>query len=127
MTLEELETHFNQLTEITDQVALITSVYDSDVLGDALTDMENFVKDVMSWNMEEMDAQIKKAYLSHLSFHREIVAEIIAETRQSLKEGQTHVQDRRPYLKRLVHYHKNFIKWFAQEEKKAYSKVAHSD
>ncbi len=107
----EIDTHFNQLTDITDQVALVNSSYDSD-LEESFDRMEKFIKDAMGWDLQELTPRALKTYLSHMSFHREIVAEIISEARRQLMEG------RRGYLKRLVSYHKEFMAWFARVEKK---------
>ncbi len=111
MTLQELETHFNKLTEITDRVALMNSVYDSD-LESAFSAMEAFIEDAIRWDLSTLDSDVLRAYLSYMSFHREIVADIVSEARRLLMEN------RRQYLKRLVNYHKNFINWFGKAEKK---------
>lgn len=111
LTIEELDTTFNELSDITDCVALINSPYDSD-LESAFEAMEGFMRKAMSWNLDEAGEELLRVYLSHMSFHREIVAEIIAEARNLLME------DRRTYLKRLVNYHKGFVSWFSRIEKR---------
>ncbi|MBI3394431.1 MAG: hypothetical protein HY042_01210 [Spirochaetia bacterium] len=110
MELKELETRFEKLREITDRVALMNTVYDSDITS-AFDGMEGFMAEAMTWDLHSFGADARRAYLSHMSFHREIVADTIAEARRLL------LPERREYLKRLVSYHKNFIKWFGKLER----------
>lgn len=100
-----MDRKFAELSDITDRVARINSPYESD-LGSAFTDMENFIEDAISWNIPYSDRDMFTAYKSHMSFHREVVSEIIREARELLMD------DRRHFLKRLVSYHKEFSKWF---------------
>ena len=111
-SLEDIESYFNQLSEITDRIAMINSDYQTD-LESALSDLENFFhnnKEVLV-HMEEMEEDFVKSILSHMSFHREIIADIISEARQLL------IEERREYLRRLVAYHKTFVKSFSLMEK----------
>ena len=110
-TLQEVEVRFDTLSDITDRVALVNSVYDSK-LEEAFQEMEDFVEDAQGWDLSIMDDDALRFYLSHMSFHREIVAEIINEARQVL------LDDRRPYVKRLVNYHREFSRWLSGIEKK---------
>jgi len=110
-SLEEVESRFDRLSDITDQVALVNSVYESD-LDQAFDEMEGFISDAQTWDVEGMDEDARKFYISHMSFHREIVAEIIAEARQVL------LDERREYVKRLKSYHRDFSRWLAGLEKK---------
>ncbi len=111
MTLQEVETRFDVLSDVTDRVALVNSVYESD-LEDAFSEMETFIADAQTWDLEAMEEAARKFYLSHMSFHREIVAEIIAEARQVL------IDERRAAVKRLVNYHREFSRWLNSLEKK---------
>jgi hypothetical protein len=111
MTLQEVESRFDALSDITDQVALVNSVYESD-LDQAFHEMESFIGGARTWDLDNMEEAARKFYLSHMSFHREIVAEIIAEARQVL------LDDRRAYVKRLVNYHRDFSRWLNGIEKK---------
>ena len=104
LNLSTVETRFDRLSAITDRVALINSVYDSDLNG-AFDEMESFIGDARTWDPAEMDEDARRFYLSHMSFHREIVAEIISEARRVL------LDDRRPFVKRLVNYHRESSKW----------------
>ncbi|MCB1307551.1 MAG: hypothetical protein KDK30_05195 [Leptospiraceae bacterium] len=108
---EDVELKFNILSDITDQVALVNSVYESDI-DHAIDQMTGFVQDAMGWDLDVMTEEARQFYLSHMSFHREIVAEIIAEARQLLMD------DRREQVKRLVNYHKDFSRWLNGIEKK---------
>ena len=110
MTQQLIDQRFDDLSNITDQVAHMNSHYDTD-LDLAFAEMEGFIADSMTWNLEEMTSELRLSYMSHMSFHREIVAEIIREARDLLLE------DRRHYLKRLVAYHRHFSSWFGQVEK----------
>lgn len=109
--VETLEKRFNILQDITDQVALINSPYDSDLEGSFQT-MEGFTVEARGWDLDTMEPEILRVYMSHMSFHREIVAEIIAEARRQLMD------DRRDLVKRLVNYHKEFSRWYLRTEKK---------
>jgi hypothetical protein len=80
-----------------------------------MDDLETFMKNTMASDLESMDIQALNYFLSHLSFHREIIADIISEARQLL------IEERREYLKRLVSYHKEFVKWFQRMERRAAS------
>ena len=111
MSLQEVEARFDVLSDITDRVALMNSVYESDLEG-AFHEMESFIGGARTWDLEAMEEAARKFYLSHMSFHREIVAEIIAEARQVL------LDERRPYVKRLVNYHRDFSRWLNGIEKK---------
>lgn len=110
MDLGEIDKQFNQLSDITDRVAMMNSDYDTD-LKSAFQEMETLVKEVMALELNQMDAECRQVYLSHMSFHREIVAEIIVSARKLL------MNDRREYLKRLVKYHRSFSSWFNRTEK----------
>ena len=109
-TLKEVETHFDALSDITDLVAQINSIYESDIEGN-LQVMEDFIHDAMSWDLGLLEPDAKRFYLSHMTFHREIVSEIIAEARLVL------IEERRAYVKRLVNYHKEFKRWLLDLEK----------
>ena len=111
MTTAQMDEKFNELSNITDQVALMNSPYETD-LEAGFAAMEGLVEDSRSWDLDVMSPEARRAYLSHMSFHREIVAEIIVEARRRL------IQERRPYLKRLVNYHKSFSTWLLRLEKK---------
>ncbi len=110
MTLEDLEQEFSRLSEITDRIALMNSDYDSD-LETAFRDLETFSQEVMTWNLDAMESHVVQFYLSHMSFHREIVSDIIDEARTLL------IEERRSYLKQLVNYHKDFSRWFNRVER----------
>ena len=108
-TLKEVEKHFDQLSDITDLVAQINSIYESDIEGNLQT-MEDFIYDVMDWDIDILERDARLFYISHMTFHREIVSEIIAEARQVL------IDERRSYLKRLVNYYKKFKIWLDRME-----------
>lgn len=109
-TPEEFELYFNRVTDYTDKVSLVNSVYESD-LETAFAAMEEAVEEVMKWELTGLDAGIRRILLSHLTFHRETVWEIIQEARSLL------ISDRREYVKRLVNHHKEFTKWLTRLER----------
>lgn len=110
LTMERLEQVFDVLSEITDRINLMNSVYESD-LDQAFSDLEQFSTTVRQWSAEQIPQEIRRFYLSHLTFHREIIADIIAEARSLLME------ERREYLKSLVRYHKDYCSWLDTMEK----------
>jgi hypothetical protein len=110
-TREELESYFNKLSEITDRVALINSEYQTDI-ATAVNDLENFMSEESFRSIDRADQGLAQSFLSHMSFHREIIADIINGARQLL------IEERREFLRRLVAYHKSFVKNFSIMEKR---------
>ena len=91
----EIEKSFDGLSDITNQVALINSDYEGDIDG-AILDMKNSMNLLKSWGTSLMSSEHRLYYLSHMSFHREIIADIISEARFRLAEESRH------HLKALV-------------------------
>ncbi|GIX42504.1 MAG: hypothetical protein KatS3mg129_2237 [Leptospiraceae bacterium] len=108
---DEIERFFSILREITDKVALMNSPYPSE-LELAFKRLEEFWNGLEKINLNLLPGEIRLLYISHLTFHRETVADIIAEARELL------IEERRTFLKRLVQYHREFSKWLQQIEKK---------
>lgn len=108
---DEIERFFSILREITDKVALMNSPYPSE-LELAFTRLEEFWNGLKKINLDLLSGEIRLLYISHLTFHRETVADIIREARELL------IEERRTFLKRLVQYHREFSKWLQQIEKK---------
>ena len=111
MDLQAIEARFDGLADITDRVAMVNTPYDVD-LDAAIDEMHAFIDEATGWNPNHMTDDTLRVYLSHTSFHREIVAEIIAEARRVL------LDERRDQVKRLVQYHKQFTRWLAALEKR---------
>ena len=107
----EIEKKFDELSNITNQIALINSDYEGDI-DDAILEMRNSTELLKSWDVSSMSSEHRLYYLSHMSFHREIIADIISEARFQLPE------DRRHHLKALVHYHRELCSWLSQVQKK---------
>lgn len=107
---ESLDRFFTVLRDITDRVALINSPYPSDIER-AFVQLEEFMSGCKQLNLEDMKPVAFKFHLSHLTFHRETVADIIAEARELL------IDERRPYLQRLVAYQRDFISWLNKTAK----------
>mgnify|MGYP000884310692 FL=1 len=110
LSAEQMEIFFNLLTDYTDKVSLINSVYESD-LETAFQAMEGAVEEVLQWDTSSFSPDLRLTLLSYLTFHRETVWEIIQEARSLL------MSDRREYVKRLVNHHKEFIKWLSRMER----------
>jgi hypothetical protein len=111
LTRDSLERFFAVLRDITDRVALMNSPYPSD-LDRAFSQLEEFMAGCVRLNIEKMSEAVRLFHISHLTFHREIIADIIAEARNLL------LDDRRPYLQRLVSYHRDYTRWLAKIEKR---------
>jgi molybdopterin converting factor small subunit len=111
LSKDEIEKFFSILREITDKVALMNSPYPSE-LDLAFTRLEEFWKGLSNISLELLPGDVRLLYISHLTFHRETVADIISEARELL------IEERRNFLKRLVQYHREFTKWLQQIEKK---------
>ena len=103
-TTATIEQKFDELSSITDQLALINSVCESNI-DFPIEEMKVFVAELQQWDLNKMPIEDKRYYLSHMSFHREIIADIIAEARSLL------IEDRRQYLRALVAYYKEFCRW----------------
>lgn len=109
--IDELEKVFATLTEVTDRVSLMNSVYDSD-LDQAFSDLDRFTNEIADWNYDDIPEESRSYFMSHLTFHREIIADIIQEARSLLYD------ERRPYLKKLVKYHKDYAAWLSKIERR---------
>ena len=110
LTIQQLEQVFDVLSEITDRISLMNSIYESN-LDKAFGDLKDFSGNVRQWSAEQIPQEIRRFYLSHLTFHREIIADIIAEARSLLMD------ERREYLKALVKYHKDYCSWLDSMER----------
>lgn len=110
MNTDELDYIFNRLTGITDRIAQMNSIYEID-LDSAFKDLAEHSVVVQNIADQNLASDSRRAYLSHLTFHREIVADIISEARRLLMEN------RRVYVRQLVAYHKDFTKWLSRIER----------
>ncbi|MEM7181357.1 MAG: PLU-1-like domain protein [Spirochaetota bacterium] len=107
----ELESYFQQLTDITDNVALINTPYGGDHDFD-FQQMEDFYQDIISKEWEDTDKEYYNLFTSHYTFHVKIIEEIVKEAREILDP------EKRPYLKKLVSYSKEANEWFLMLRKK---------
>lgn len=107
----EIEKKFDELSDITNKIALINSDWEGNI-DDAILEMKNSIASLKSWKISSMSSEHRLYYLSHMSFHREIIADIISEARFHLPD------DRRPHLKILVSYHRELCAWLYQIQKK---------
>lgn len=114
----ELESYFQTLTDITDNVALINTPYGGDHDFD-FKQMEDFYQDIISKNWEMTDKKYYDLFTSHYTFHVKIIEETIKEAREILDP------EKRPYLKQLVAYSKKANEWFQQLRKKRKQALAH--
>ncbi len=108
---EDIEKLFSILREITDKIALMNSFYPSD-LETAFLRLEEFWKGISSIDFEQIPNTLRPLCISHLTFHRESIFDIIKEARSLL------IEERREFLKRLVAYHREFSKWLQAIERK---------
>lgn len=108
---DDVEKLFAVLREISDKVAKINSRFPSD-LDLAFRRLIEFWDGLKTVPVQSLAPDVRMLYFSHITFHRETIADIIAEARELLME------DRREYLKRLVQYHREFVQWLHQLEKK---------
>ncbi len=107
----ELESYFQQLTDITDNIATINTPYGLDHDKD-FKDMESFYENLLTVNWVEADYGYYDLFTSYFTFHIKIIEEIIKEAREILDP------DKRLYLKKLVAYKKQADDWFAALKKK---------
>ncbi|MFN3603404.1 MAG: hypothetical protein ACK4UJ_01705 [Leptonema sp. (in: bacteria)] len=113
LTKEDIEKIFSILREITDRVSLINSYYPSD-LEIAFTRLKEFWNNLSHFPFDAIPTSLRALCLSHLTFHRETISDIIKEARLLLMEN------RRDFLKTLVNYHREFSKWLQELERKFY-------
>jgi len=111
LTRENIERLFAILRDITDRVALMNSMYPSD-LEKAFTQLDEFIDSCEKLSVEDIQPSVRLVFMSHLTFHREIVSEIISEARNLLMD------DRRPFLQRLVTNQRHFTQWLSKLEKR---------
>ena len=105
-----IEKKFDDLSNITDQVALMNSVHGGDVEL-PIKEMGTLIAELKEWNLDKLSVEDRRSYLSHMSFHREIIAAIIDEARSLVIERY------RQHLKTLVAYHKGFSHWLRNVER----------
>lgn len=117
MATPELESYFQKLTDITDNIAIINTHYEADHESDFRA-LESFFADVVSHNWEESEPKYFDLFASYFTFHIKIVEEIIREAREILNP------DKRTYLKQLVNYQKSASDWFTSLKKKRKSNKA---
>lgn len=107
----DLESYFQTLTDITDNIAIINTHYETDHEKD-FKDLEDFFRDLNSKPWELADNSYYRLFTSYYTFHIKIVEEIIKEAREILNP------EKRDYLKRLVAHKKGADEWFNELKKK---------
>ncbi|MCB1179765.1 MAG: PLU-1-like domain protein [Leptospiraceae bacterium] len=117
MDLPELESYFQNLTDITDNVAVINTHYEADHDSD-FNALEDFFEDLVTKPWEQSDDKYYQLFTSYFTFHVKIVEEIIREAREILNP------EKREYLKKLVNYQKSASDWFTNLRKKRKSVLA---
>ncbi len=111
VTIAALEEKFSKLSDLTDQIARMN--VSEEVKPDSFIEELTFFLDrLREWNIGAMPFPVRKSCLSHMSFHREVVADIITETRSLLLAS--HHQS----LQGLVSYHKKFNETLQELEMK---------
>lgn len=117
MSFPELESYFQTLTDITDNIALINTHYEADHDKD-FADLESFFLNLKTIPWETSDNNYFSLFTSYLTFHIKIVEEIIREAREILNP------DKREYLKKLVSYKKLVEDWFSDLKKRRKTSAA---
>lgn len=116
MEFPELEQYFQELTDITDGIAVMNTPYDGDFDGQ-IQEMRDFFADVSAREWEAAEAEYFKLFASHFTFHVKIVEEVINEAREILDP------ERKPQVKQLVQYVKEANDWFQELEKRRKQRV----
>ncbi len=111
MEFPELESYFQRLTDITDNIAIINTHYEADHERD-FKDLEDFHQNLVTLSWEITDNIYYRLFTSYYTFHVKIVEEIIKEAREILNP------EKREYLKKLVAYKKRADEWFGDLKKK---------
>lgn len=117
MSFPELESYFQTLTDITDNIALINTHYEADHDSD-FAQLESFFDNIQTVSWETSDDNYYSLFTSYFTFHVKIVEEIIREAREILNP------DKREYLKQLVSYKKLTEDWFADLKKRRKTSAA---
>jgi hypothetical protein len=107
----ELESYFQILTDVTDNIAIINTHYEADHDRD-FQQLEDIYEDIITHPWEKTDDRYYSLFTSYFTFHVKIIEELINEARHILNP------DKRPYLKRLVNYKKSADDWFSTLKKK---------
>lgn len=105
MEYPELESYFQELTDITDKIATMNTHFDAKPKEDIDALLE-FHNELVSKPWEYADRSYFELFCSYFSFHLKIVEEIIMEARGILDP------EHRPYVKQLVGYTKSSEEWF---------------
>jgi len=116
LELPQLEKYFQGLTDITDQIAIMNSHYESSP-GDSIQEMQGFFGNLVELNWDESEKEYFDLFSSHFTFHLKIVEEIISEAREILNP------ENREYVKELVSYVKSAEEWFLGLKKKRKSSI----
>lgn len=117
LSFPELESYFQTLTDITDNIALINTHYEADHDSD-FSQLEGFFDNVQTVAWETSDEHYYSLFTSYFTFHMKIVEEIIREAREILNP------EKREYLKKLVSYRKLTEDWFASLKKRRKTSAA---
>jgi hypothetical protein len=110
MEYPELETYFQELTDITDKVATMNTHFDATPKDD-IQAMLKFHENLLTIPWEHSEKPYFELFCSYFSFHLKIVEEIIMEAREILEP------EHRPYVKQIVAYVKSCEEWFANLKK----------
>ena len=107
--LNELEQKFSYLDDIMERVATINGVSSGD-LQLAIDELNAFGNSIFRWDFKQLPDNLLNPCLNHLTYHREILANLIYETRLSIEE------ERRELFKRIVAYSKRYGEWLKNLE-----------
>ncbi len=110
MEYPELESYFQELTDITDKVATMNTHFDATPKED-IEKLLDFYAKLKEIPWEYSERSYFELFSSYFSFHLKIVEEIIMEARGILDP------EHRPYVKQLVAYTKEANEWFTSLKK----------
>jgi len=101
----ELESYFQNLTDITDRIAMMNNHFDATPDVD-IPMLDEFYDDMQSHAWETTEREYYELFTSYFTFHVKTVEEIVQEAREILNP------ENREHVKKLVSHIKNADDWF---------------
>ena len=106
---EELEQKFSSLSDIMERVSSINGTPSGD-LQLAIEELEAFAESLIRWDFNRMPDSLLGTCINHLFYHREILNNLISETRQTIEE------ERRYLFRQIVAHGKKYSQWLSSIE-----------
>lgn len=111
MEFPELEAYFQNLTDITDRVAMMNNHFDATPEVD-VPKLYDFFADIEGRTWETTEREYYELFTSYFTFHVKTVEEIIQEAREILNP------ENREHVKKLVSYVRKADDWFLALKKR---------